>query len=127
MTVGATFLDLLWIMIIAFFWLSYLMILFQVIGDVFRRDGTPGMKKALWIAFLLVFPLVGLLAYVITNGAGMATRQAQAAQRAQAEVDTYIREVAGGSADQIAKAKALLDAGTISQDEYEKLKAKALA
>jgi ABC-type multidrug transport system fused ATPase/permease subunit len=124
--VGATFLDLLWIMIIAFFWISYLMILFQVIGDIFRRDAS-GIKKALWLLFLVFVPLIGLLAYLITNAGGMAERKVKAAEEAQGQVDSYIREVAGGSADQIAKAKSLLDAGTITQDEYEKLKAKALA
>ena len=78
---------------------------------------------------LIVAPILTALIYLIARGRGMAERQAAAAQQARAETDRYIQYVANNpsSADQIASAKTLLDDGTITQDEYERLKAKALA
>jgi NADH:ubiquinone oxidoreductase subunit 6 (subunit J) len=125
---GATFLDLLWSLIIIFFFVVYFMMLFSVIVDVFRRHDISGGKKALWLLFILVAPLLGLLIYLIVNSHGIAERQQKDVQKSQAEFDTYVKSVAGSdSADQIAKAKSLLDAGTISQAEFDQLKAKALA
>ena len=106
----------------------YFMMLFYVIVDVFRRHDASGGKKALWLIFLLVAPLVGLLAYMITNSEGMANRNVQQAKQQQEQFDTYVRDVSGGgSAAEIEKAKGLLDSGAITQDEYNALKAKALA
>ena len=124
----ATFLDLLWSLIIIFFFVVYFMMLFSVIVDVFRRHDIHGGKKALWLLFILVAPLLGLLIYLIVNSHGIAERQQKDVQKSQAEFDSYVKSVAGSdSADQIAKAKSLLDAGTISQAEFDQLKAKALA
>lgn len=125
--VGATFLDFLWSLIIIFFMISFFMILFQVIGDLFRRDDASGGKKALWLVFLVLAPFVGLLVYFITNGSGMAERQVKAVKDSQQQFDSYVQSVAGGSADQIAKAKGLLDSGAITQAEFDTIKAKALA
>ncbi|HVI17321.1 MAG TPA: SHOCT domain-containing protein, partial [Gaiellales bacterium] len=92
-----------------------------------RHDASGG-KKALWLLFLLCVPLVGLLAYMITNSESMAQRNVQSVQQSQAEFDSYVQTVAsGGSAAEIAKAKELLDSGAINQSEFEALKAKALA
>ena len=125
---AATFLDLLWSLIIIFFFVVYFMMLFGVIVDVFRRHDIGGGKKALWLLFILVAPLLGLLIYLIVNSHGIAERQQKDARRSQEEFDSYVKSVAGSdSADQIAKAKSLLDAGTISQAEFDQLKAKALA
>jgi predicted PurR-regulated permease PerM len=121
------FLTFLWSLIVIFFMVVYFLILFSIIVDVFRRHDIGGGKKALWLLFILFFPLLGLLSYVIVNGHGIAQRQAKDVQRSQAEFDDYVKSVAGGSADQIAKAKELLDAGTISRAEFDQLKAKALA
>jgi predicted PurR-regulated permease PerM len=121
------FTTFLWSLIVIFFMVVYFMMLFSVIVDVFRRHDIHGGKKALWLIFLLFAPLLGLLVYLIVNGHGIAERQAKDAQRSQAQFDDYVKGVAGGSADQIAKAKELLDAGTISQAEFDQLKAKALA
>jgi hypothetical protein len=76
---------------------------------------------------VILLPYLGVLVYLIANGKGMAERNVAAAQAAQSEADTYIRTVAGGSAEQIAKAKELLDSGAITQAEFDQLKAKALA
>ena len=106
----------------------YFMMLFYVIVDVFRRHDASGGKKALWLLFLLVAPLVGLLAYMITNSDGMAERNVNAAQQQQDQFDNYVRTTAGGgSAAEIEKAKSLLDSGAITQDEFNALKAKALS
>jgi predicted PurR-regulated permease PerM len=121
------FLTFLWSLIVIFFMVVYFFILFGVIVDVFRRHDIGGGKKALWLVFILIFPLLGLLSYVIINGHGIAQRQAKDVQQSQAQFDDYVKSVAGGGgADQIAKAKELLDSGAITQAEYDQLKAKAL-
>jgi ABC-type multidrug transport system fused ATPase/permease subunit len=121
--------DFFWLLIWTFFFVFYLMILFQIIGDLFRDRDLSGWWKALWIIALIIFPFLSALIYLIARGRGMAERQAGAVQSAQAQTDSYIREVAGhgNPADQIATAKTLLDEGTISQAEFDRLKAAALA
>lgn len=125
--VGATFLDFLWSLIIIFFLVSYFMIFFQCVGDLFRRDDIGGGMKVVWILFLIFFFWIGVLIYLLVNNNGMRERQMQAVKQQQQQFDTYVQSVAGGSADQIAKAKELLDAGTITQAEFDQIKAKALA
>jgi type VI protein secretion system component VasK len=123
------FSDFFWLLIWSFFLVCYLMVLFQIIGDLFRDKDLSGWWKALWIIFLIIFPFLAAVIYLIARGRGMAERQAGAVQSAQAATDQYIQSVAtrGNPADQIASAKTLLDNGTISQDEFDKLKQKALA
>jgi preprotein translocase subunit YajC len=125
--VAATFLDFLWTMIIIFFMVAFFMIFFQVVGDLFRRDDTSGFGKVVWILFLIFLPFLGIFIYLITNQQGMRERQLESMKKSQQQFDSYVQTVAGGSADQIAKAKELLDAGTISQAEFDQIKAKALA
>jgi type VI protein secretion system component VasK len=120
----------LWLMIWWFLFVVYLIILFQIIGDMFRDHALSGWAKAAWIIGLIFLPFLVALIYIIARGRGMAERQVQAVQTAQANTDTYIRSVAGSGkspAEQITDAKALLDSGTISQAEFDALKAKALA
>ena len=120
--------EFLWSLLVLFFMVIYFMMLFYVIVDVFRRHDASGGKKALWLLFLLVAPLVGLIAYMITNSDGMAERNVNAAQQQQDQFDNYVRTTAGGgSAAEIEKAKNLLDSGAINQDEFNALKAKALS
>lgn len=117
-----------WLLIWWFLFFAYLVILFQIIGDLFRDRALSGWWKAVWIIFLIVAPFLTALIYIIARGKGMAERQVQAVQQAKSDTDSYIREVAGKSpAEHIADAKALLDAGTIDQNEFNQLKAKALA
>ncbi|MGA1837279.1 SHOCT domain-containing protein [Herbiconiux sp. 11R-BC] len=111
----------------AFVFIVYIMAVFSIIGDLFRDRALNGWYKALWIIFLVFVPFLTALVYLIARGKGMAERQNKEVKQAQTAADDYIRTVAGSSpTDEIAKAKALLDAGTITQDEYELLKAKAL-
>jgi Short C-terminal domain/Phospholipase_D-nuclease N-terminal len=122
------FLDIFWTMIIFFCWVAWIWLLILILSDVFRRD-ISGWAKAAWIVFLIVLPFLGVLIYLIAEGKGMTERRVRDAQVSQAHFDEYVRTVAtdGGSAGEIAKAKELLDSGAITQQEFEALKAKALA
>lgn len=123
------FWDFFWLMVWSFFFVMYLMVLFQVIRDLFRDNTLSGWLKALWIVALLVVPFLSLLIYLIARGRGMAERQASEMAGARAEADQYIKSVAGqsGPADQIASAKELKDSGAITEAEFQRLKEKALA
>ena len=123
----ATLGDFLWSLLVIFFMVIYFMMLFWVIVDIFRRHDASGGKKALWLIFLLFLPLIGLLAYIITNSESMAARNAKESQKSKDQFDDYVRSVAGGSAAEIEKAKGLLDSGAITQAEFDAIKAKALA
>lgn len=123
-----SFWDWFWLLVWWFLFFAYLIVLFQIIGDLFRDRALSGWWKAVWVVFLIVFPFLTALVYLIARGNGMAERQLQAVQRAKVETDAYIREVATKSpAEHIADAKVLLDQGVISQAEFDTLKAKALA
>ena len=123
------FWDFFWLLIGSYLLVAYLVMIFQIIADVFRDRELGGFAKALWMIALIVVPVLGALIYLIARGHGMAERQAGAALQAQTETEQYIQSVASrpSSADQIASAKALLDDGTIDQGEYKQLKVKALA
>jgi len=122
------FWDAVWLMLSTFFFVAYLFILFHILVDLFRDSEVGGFAKALWMVALVFVPMLTALIYVVARGGGMADRQRAALQKAKSDADAYIRTVAGKSpAEQIADAKALLDAGTINADEFAKLKAKALA
>ncbi|MDG4551489.1 MAG: SHOCT domain-containing protein [Candidatus Contendobacter sp.] len=124
----SNFWDVLWLIASSFFFVAYLIVLFQVVVDLFRDAELGGGSKVLWLIGLIFLPVLTALLYILARGRGMAERQRVAMQRAKSDTDAYIREVAGKSpADQIADAKALLDAGTINPEEFAKLKAKALA
>jgi hypothetical protein len=129
MVIGADypFLDLLWTMIIFFSWVIWIWIVITVLVDVFRRDDIGGWGKAGWVVFVIVLPFIGVLIYLIAQHDGMRQRSTREAQTQKDEFDAYVRETAGGSAAEIAKAKELLDSGAITQAEFDAIKAKALA
>ncbi|MCL2536140.1 MAG: SHOCT domain-containing protein [Nocardiaceae bacterium] len=123
-----SFWDFLWVILVSFAFIAYLMLLFSIITDLFRDHKSSGWVKAIWVIFLIILPFITALVYLIVKGDDMTKRSVRAAQQMQDAQDSYIRQVAGKSgADQIADAKALLDAGTITQEEFQSLKAKALA
>ena len=124
------FLDLFWSMIIFFCWVAWIWMVIAIFSDVFRRQDASGFKKAIWCVFIILVPFLGALVYLIANGDGMADRQRERAQQTEAQFAGYVQSVAGangGSASELAKAKALLDDGTITQAEFDTLKAKVLA
>jgi len=126
--VTVDFWDFFWLLVWSFFFIAYLMVLFQIIADLFRDRELSGWWKAVWIIFLIFLPILTSLVYLIARGRGMSERQAAAVAQAKHDTDTYIRQVAGASpAEQITHAKALLDSGAITPDEFAQLKAKALA
>lgn len=124
-----SFWDFFWFIISFFLQMAYLVVLFQVITDLFRDRDTSGWVKAVWVFFLVFLPMLTALIYLIVRGKGMTERSIAAAQSAQADAEAYIRSVsagAGSPADEITRAKALLDSGAIDQAEFDALKAKAL-
>ena len=123
----SNFWDTVLLMVSTFFFVAYLIVLFQVVVDLFRDSEMGGGSKVIWLIGLIFLPVLTALIYILARGRGMADRQRAALRSAKADTDAYIREVAAKSpADQIADAKKLLDAGTINGDEFARLKAKAL-
>jgi hypothetical protein len=124
-----TFADSLWTLLIFFAWVIWFWILITVFSDLFRRHDTSGFAKVLWIIFVIILPYLGVFIYLVVEHRGMAERSQKQIAAAQAHSDAYIRSVAGSAdpSEQITKAKQLLDAGTITQAEFDQLKQKALA
>jgi hypothetical protein len=122
------FLDIFWTMLLFFCWVAWIWMLVIILSDVFRRD-VSGWTKAGWSLFLIVLPFLGAFVYLIAHGKDMGERRLDYAQVTRARYDDHARTVAsnGGAAGEIAKAKGLLDSGTITPQEFETLKAKALA
>ncbi len=113
-----------------FIWIAALMVWFRCLWDLFSDRDLSGWAKAGWAILLIFVPWLGALIYLIARGRSMNERQRSAITQAQVEQEKYIKEVASSSktpAEQIASAKELLDSGTISQEEFDSLKAKALA
>lgn len=119
--------SVIWFMLTLVIFISYLSVLFSIVGDIFRDRELSGGMKALWIFCLIFFPFITALVYIIVRGKGMNERTVAQLQQSKAATDDYIRSVAGSPADEIARAKALLDSGAISADEFAALKAKALS
>jgi len=123
----------LWSWIAWFFWVfvffAYLMVLFSIIGDLFRDSELSGWLKAIWIIFLIFVPFLTALVYLIARGNSMAQRSMQAAQENEAHMRAYVRDAAGttSAADELAKLAEMRDSGVITPEDYEKAKAKVLA
>ena len=123
------FLGVLWSMLVFFVWVAWFMLLFKIVGDIFRRRDIGGGMKTLWLIFVLFLPFLGVFVYLIANNDEMAQRDMERAQAAQAQFNDYVQQAAGsgGAAAEIDKAKKLLDSGAINESEFAALKAKALA
>jgi hypothetical protein len=119
--------SFLWWLLWMFYIAAYLYVVILIITDLFRDEETSGWMKAVWIIFLVFVPFLTALVYIIARGNGMAARAAAARGYATvSEVDDYRPKASSSPAEDIAKAKELLDAGTISQGEFDALKSKAL-
>ena len=128
MSFWTSFWDLIWWFLAVFAFVAYLIALFSIVSDLFRDTKLSGWAKALWLIFLFWVPFLSALVYLIARGDGMAQRSNAVVRQNRERTEEYIRDVAGTSpADEIAKAKALLDAGTISEAEFAQLKAAALS
>ena len=122
------FLNIFWTMLIFFAWVAWIWIAVTVLIDLFRRRDLSGWAKAAWVIFVIVLPFVGVLVYLIAYHDGMADRGAKQAAASQAQMDEYVRKAAGtgGPAGEIETAKKLLESGTITQAEFDAIKAKAI-
>lgn len=114
-----------------FLFFAWIMVLFWVFSDIFRSHDLGGFAKTIWVLFVIIIPVLGVLVYLLVRGRGMSQRAIEQQQQMQAAQADYIKSVAGSggssAADQIASAKSLLDSGAINQQEFDALKAKALA
>ena len=131
-------LGLFWTMLWFFLWIAWLVALFHIIGDIFNSDDLGGFGKAIWLIFVILLPLLGVLIYLIARGGGMQRRAIEKARAQREAYDAYLRDTAGsasaggggggaGSADELAKLADLRDKGVITADEFERQKAKILA
>jgi hypothetical protein len=122
-------LNIFWSMILLFLWIAWFWILILILGDVFRRHDIGGVAKALWVIFLIVVPFLGVFVYLISQSRGMTERGMKESQAAQQQFDAQVRSAAatGGATAEIASAQRLLDSGAITAQEFEQIKAKALA
>jgi hypothetical protein len=124
------FLSVVGTMLVFFAWVIWFWMLIMVIGDIFRRRDLSGWGKTGWLVLTILLPFVGVFAYLIVNSEGMAQRSAEREQAQRAQVDDYVRSVArddttgDGAASEIARAKDLLDRGTIDQREFDTIKAR---
>jgi hypothetical protein len=123
------FLEVVWTMLVFFGFVIWIWLMFAVLTDIFRRHDESGFAKVLWIIFVIIIPYFGVFIYLIAEHQGMTERAQKQQEAAQAQVDQYVKSVAGPGdpAEQIAKAKQLLDSGAITQAEFDQMKQKALA
>jgi ABC-type multidrug transport system fused ATPase/permease subunit len=112
-----------------FVFAAWLMVLFTVVGDLFRDHEMSGLGKAVWIIFLIFVPFLGTLIYLIARGHGMRERALAQQQEAQKQLDAYVRQTAGGgsAADELTKLATLHDDHKLSDQEFEAAKAKIVA
>ena len=128
MSFWESFWDIFWWFFIVYAIFAFLYALFLVIADLFRDHQLSGWWKAVWIVFLAFVPFLTLLVYMIARGKGLTERSMEHARRNQEQADSYIRQAATASpTEEISKAKALLDSGTISPDEYQRIKTRVMS
>jgi hypothetical protein len=124
------FLDVMWTMLVFFLWVIWFWLLFTIWGDIFRRHDISGWGKAGWLIFTIVLPFLGAFVYLISQNKGMTERNVERTRAQRAQFDEYVRDAAvggAGAAAEIEKAKALLDSGALTQEEFDAIKRKALA
>jgi ABC-type multidrug transport system fused ATPase/permease subunit len=118
-----------WTILMIFLWVIWFWILITIFIDLFRSHDLSGWAKALWFIFILIFPLIGVLVYLIARGGKMHEHAARDAQVQEQQFRRYVQETAGSqsSVDQLAKLADLRDRGVITAEEFEREKAKILA
>ena len=118
-----------WTIFMIFLWVIWFWILITVFIDLFRSHDLSGWAKAAWFIFILLIPLIGVLVYLIVRGSKMHQHQVQDAQAQDQQFRRYVQEAAGpqSSADELAKLADLRDRGVITNEEFEREKAKILA
>ena len=123
-----------WLLVWTFLFVAYLMVLFHILGDLFRDRDLGGFAKVVWVLALVVFPVLTSLVYLMVRGRGMAERTMERALRQADTQDAYVRSVAGSNGsngstpvDQLTKAKSLLDSGAITTEDFAQIKVRALA
>jgi hypothetical protein len=115
-------LDLFWTTLVVFSWILWFWLLFRVYGDLFARQDIGGWAKTGWVVFTLVLPFLGVFVYLISQGRSMAERSAREVERQRAATDAYIRSVAADAeAEQMAKARGLVQSGAITPEEYQRM------
>jgi predicted membrane channel-forming protein YqfA (hemolysin III family) len=120
---GFTFSNFLADVLSIFIFVLWFWLLITVFGDLFRRHDISGWAKAIWVIALIIFPYLGIFIYLITQHRGMAERQSQRAQQARDDMRHFI----GYSvADELEKLERLKNSGTISNEEYTRLRARAV-
>jgi hypothetical protein len=123
-------LNLFWTMLWFFLFVAWIYLLIVIVTDVFRSDDMSGWSKALWVLFILIIPVIGVLVYLIARGDKMSARAAADYKRQDQQFREYVRDAASSSgasvADELTKLSALRDSGTITAAEFEAQKAKLL-
>jgi hypothetical protein len=116
-------------MLVLFVLIAWIWMVIGIVADVFARRDIGGWGKAAWCLALLVLPVVGSLVYVVAHHDGIAGRRASQEEERQRRVDAQFQSLVGapGPAEEIERAERLLIRGTITDEEFDALKAKALA
>jgi type VI protein secretion system component VasK len=121
-----------WSMLWFFLWIIWIMLLFRVIGDIFRSHDLGGFAKVLWLLLVIVVPFFGIFVYMIARGRTMAQHDMDAAQARDDQMKAYVQQVtassgSAGSADELAKLAELNQSGVLTDAEFAQQKAKILA
>ena len=120
---GFTFSNFLADVLSIFIFVLWFWLLITVFSDLFRRHDISGWAKAIWVIVLIIFPYIGIFIYLITQHRGMAERQSQRVQQAREDMRHF---VGYSVADEIEKLERLKNSGTISNEEYTRLRARAV-
>ena len=121
------FFDIIWSMFVFFLLIAWIWVVISVVSDVFRSKDIGGLSKALWLLFVIIIPLLGVLSYILIRGSEMEERNMQAVADAADKQRAYIQDVAGTStADELSKLAELKEKGVINDAEFEAQKAKLL-
>ncbi|MET9886438.1 SHOCT domain-containing protein [Streptomyces sp. NPDC006430] len=122
-------LNAFWTMMMVFLWILWFMLLFRVIGDIFRDDDLSGWGKAGWTVFVIILPFLGVFVYLIARGRGMGEREMKRAQQNEEQFRSYVRQNAGttSQAEELSRLAELKNHGDITAAEFERAKARVLA